>query len=304
MEGNWEKFRIKHPPRFDHRLTTALGCCLVFGLFLLLPAVGAAQVFWSVSDDEGRQNWILGTIHSEDPRLLEWPEALVQALVEADRLALELAPDAAMLDRMEQAMRYQDARLEAVLGAQLYSQVVDVLGNHYGLAESAVERLRPWAVAMTLATPPAETGMFMDLMLSVRARGAGTEVLALETLDEQIDFLADLPRSEQIELIRHALARRSLQGEDFEAILSAYLAGDLERLVEVADRQLSGLSRGIVMHFKEIGLERRNRVMLERARPWLEEGGLIIAVGALHLPGEAGLLSLLRESGWRVEPVY
>jgi uncharacterized protein YbaP (TraB family) len=40
--------------------------------------------------------------------------------------------------------------------------------------------------------------------------------------------------------------------------------------------------------------------MAERALPFLEEGGAFIAVGALHLPGEAGLVELLRAKGYTV----
>ena len=48
----------------------------------------------------------------------------------------------------------------------------------------------------------------------------------------------------------------------------------------------------------------RNRRMLERIQPRLREGNAFIAVGALHLPGKDGLLTLLRNKGYRVSPVY
>ena len=45
----------------------------------------------------------------------------------------------------------------------------------------------------------------------------------------------------------------------------------------------------------------RNRTMAERAMPFIDAGGAFIAVGALHLPGEEGLIELLRKKGYRVE---
>lgn len=290
-----------HRQRFDHRRAWAQGAVLAL---LLLPGLVCAQVFWSVSDEQGRQNWLLGTMHSEDPRLLEWPAPLVDALTHADRIALELAPDADMLKRLQQAMMSREQRLDKVLDPELYRRVTAVLTDKYGLTETAVQHLKPWAVALTLATRPPETGMYMDLMLSYRAQGAGLDVVALETVDEQIDFLAGMPLADQISLIRQTVSDHDAYQAVFDKLVSAYLAGDLARLDAVADEQLAGLDEHIVRYFNEQGLSARNRRMLERAGPWLEEGGLIIAVGALHLQGDDGLIALLRERGWEVEGIY
>lgn len=288
----------RHP--FDHIGVWAQAVVLAF---VLLPAAVPAQVFWSVTDDSGRQNWLLGTMHSEDPRLLEWPEPLVNALGDAERIALELVPDSRMLERLQEAM-VSERSLDEVLGPELHDEVVAILTDKYGLTRPAIDRLKPWAVALTLGTPPPETGMYMDLMLSYRAQGAGLDVVALETVDEQIDFLAGLPLEDQLSLIRESVNDHDSHAAVFEQLVSAYLDGNLERLGRLAEEQMAGLDGRIVRYFNEQGLATRNRRILDRAEPWLEAGGLIIAVGALHLHGEDGLVELLRERGWQVEGVY
>jgi uncharacterized protein len=172
------------------------------------------------------------------------------------------------------------------------------------MGEPAVRRLRPWAAAMTISVPPPETGLFMDLALSFRASGMGLEVIALETIDEQLDFLMGLSHEGQIELVRSAVAEHERMPEMFEELVSAYLSGDLDELEALSMQQLEEMDEEIVDHFKEIGLVRRNQVMVERALPYLEEGGLIIAVGALHLVGEYGLVNLLKQEGYRLEGIY
>jgi uncharacterized protein YbaP (TraB family) len=291
----------RHP--FDHR-SRWMRSMLVLFFALLLPSVVSAEVFWSVTDEQGRQNWLLGTMHSEDPRLLEWPKPLVDALQSADRIALELVPDAGMVERLREAMVSRDHRLEDVLDEALYRQVEAVLTDKYGMTESAVNRLRPWAVALTLGTQPPETGMYMDMMLSYRAQGAGLDVVALETVDEQIEFLAGMPLADQVSLIRETVADHDEYAAVFDQLVSAYLDGDLARLDAVADEQMAGLEGHIARYFEAQGLVARNRRMLERAEPWLAEGGLIIAVGALHLHGEEGLIALLEARGWQVEGIY
>jgi len=277
---------------------------LALVVLLLLPSIAVAEVFWSVTDESGRQNWLLGTMHSEDPRLLEWPAPLVDALKQADRIALELVPDAGMLERLRKAMVSRERELDDVLDPSLYDRVLALLTDKYGLTEAAVERLRPWAVALTLGTRPPQTGMYMDMMLSYRAQGAGLDVVALESIDEQIDFLASMSLDDQVSLIRKTVEDHDEYEAVFDEMVVAYLAGSLDRLDAVAERQMAGLDERIVRYFDEQGLAARNRKMLERAEAWLDEGGLIVAVGALHLHGEDGLVELLRQRGWQVEGIY
>ena len=48
----------------------------------------------------------------------------------------------------------------------------------------------------------------------------------------------------------------------------------------------------------------RNTRMVERMQPQLKSGNAFIAVGALHLYGERGVLSLLAREGFRITRVY
>ncbi len=276
-------------------------------LFIVLPMVALtcqAQVFWSVIDADGRQNWLLGTVHSEDPRLLDFPAELMEALRQSERVALELVPDGSMLERLIEAMHYDQGRLHEVLEPALYDRVVELLDQDYGMGEPAVRRMRPWAVAMTLSLPPPQTGLFMDLALSFRASAMGKDVIALETLDEQLGFFESMGKAGQIELVRQAVADHDQMAEVFEELIATYLAGDLDELEALSRAQIDQLGPEVAHHFQQVGLVDRNRVMVERALPYLRQGGLIIAVGALHLPGEDGLIELLRGEGFKVEGVY
>jgi uncharacterized protein YbaP (TraB family) len=278
---------------------------LKFGLCLtvLVAAATPAQVLWSVQGPSGQQNWLVGTVHSEDPRLLEFPKVLLDSLAAADRLALELVPDATMLAVLNEAMRYPEPQLDRVLSSNLYSDLVEILDSHYGMGEPAVNGLRPWAAAMMISVPPPQTGLFMDLALSIRAGGLGLDVVSLERVEEQLAFLAGMPEEMQISMLEQAIADFPRQDEMFEELISVYLSGDLEQLMRVAEAQMEGLEPALRDHFERVGMIERNHTMVERSLPWLEEGGLVIAVGALHLPGDEGLIELLRAEGMTVEPV-
>lgn len=263
-----------------------------------------AQVFYSVVSPEGRQNWLLGTIHSEDERVLDFPPVLVQALKQVDVIGLELVPDRDMLDRLAAAMRLPDGqRLSDRLDEALYERARAALTDH-GLDAASVDRLRPWAAALTLGQPPVRTGRFMDLVLARKAAEHGAISVALETLDEQLAFFTGLGEQAHLALLRQAVEDHERGLEDFEALLAAYLAADLEQLQQQASSQLSELPESVQRNFRVQGITLRNMEMARRAQPLLDRGAALIAVGALHLPGEKGLVTLLREQGNRVEPIY
>jgi uncharacterized protein YbaP (TraB family) len=67
--------------------------------------------------------------------------------------------------------------------------------------------------------------------------------------------------------------------------------------MQAGDQQLAA-------EFQDRLITRRNRLMAERLQPYLQEGNAFVAVGALHLPGETGLLELLEQRGYTVRVLY
>ncbi|MGL4489412.1 MAG: TraB/GumN family protein, partial [Rhizobiaceae bacterium] len=88
-----------------------------------------------------------------------------------------------------------------------------------------------------------------------------------------------------------------------ETMLTLYTQGEIALIMPVlkqiqpegAEAQEAGYGE-----FEEIMINARNGVMAERARDRLAKGSVFIAVGALHLPGEKGLVELLRKDGYTV----
>jgi uncharacterized protein YbaP (TraB family) len=90
---------------------------------------------------------------------------------------------------------------------------------------------------------------------------------------------------------------------EISALLRAYLDRDLGTLMALAERyQGSGQDR--YSRLMDSLLWKRNRLMVERMVPRLAEGSSFIAIGALHLAGERGVLALLEGLGYRVARVY
>ena len=267
-----------------------------------LLAQDDSALFWSISKDGERAGCLLGTIHSEDPRVLDFPPGFTDDLSANQVFAMEMVPDLPTLKSLTEFMQYQDGTtLESRVGPERFSRLQLAL-SEYQVPADWIVRMKVWAVMMTLSVPPPETGFFMDFSLSLRAAGAGLKVVGLETLEQQLSFLEDMPVVAQLELLDQALRDYGRVRELHNQMVDGYLAGDLQVLKTEAEKQMDQLTPEAKAYFIEQGVDARNHRMLESLLPLLAESPVFVAVGALHLPGDQGLVSLLRENGYIMKP--
>jgi hypothetical protein len=81
-------------------------------------------------------------------------------------------------------------------------------------------------------------------------------------------------------------------------MMKAYREQDLEKLGDMIAKSDKGM-----MQYEDILLYHRNRNWVEKLKTLLKEKALFIAVGAGHLPGEKGVINLLRKEGYKLTPV-
>jgi len=129
-------------------------------------------------------------------------------------------------------------------------------------------------------------------------------VFGMETVDEQLEFFDSMRDELQIELLEQTLITREELDKSFHELLAAYLDRDLSEMERLNEKYLAETDPEIAELFRARLLIARNLHMLDRVMPALKDGRAFIAVGALHLPGETGLIRGLREKGYRVTPVY
>jgi len=288
--------------RFYWYLLIAFCVLIVTGTSRLLAQEDSA-LFWSISKDGVQAGFLLGTIHSEDPRVLDFPVEFINELNTNQVFAMEMVPDLPTLKLLTEFMQYQDGTtLEGRVGPERYARLRSAL-SEYRVPTDWITRMKVWAVMMTLSVPPPETGLFMDFSLSLRAAGAGLKVVGLETLEQQLAFLEDMPMAQQLMLLDQALVEHEKVRDIHQQMVDNYLAGDLLALQSQAEEQLDQLEPAARQYFMEQGIDLRNQRMLESLLPHLRTGQVFVAVGALHLPGAVGLIQLLRARGYDLTPL-
>ena len=297
-------------PCKKHPFQSLAGLVLVLLLSMISIAVGAdvdqqsdRSLFWSIQKDDLPAGYLLGTIHSEDPRVLDFSEEFLEKFRANEVFAMELVPDMHTLERLSGYFYYPPGQsLEPVIGAERYRLLLAALSAYQAPAES-VSRMKPWAAMMTLSTPPPETGFFMDLSLSLRASGNGLKVVGLETLEQQLSFLENMPLPMQLSLLDQAIAESDRVTEVHEQMVDAYLENNLKVLQSLSDEQFQTVGESAANYFIESGIHARNHRMADSLLQLLDNKTVFAAVGALHLPGEEGLLNILRQHGFVLKPL-
>lgn len=278
-------------------------------LLLSLPALASGPergILWRIEQDGETVGHLFGTIHSDRPEVLDLPAPVARAFERAERYAFEL--DLHTLDRGEivRIMTYADGgSLQQQLPAPLWARLRAAAPKR-GLDAHALDPLEPWAVAMLLSQPRTDPRRLLDHALQRRALDSGRPVTGLETIGEQLGVFDRLDDTHQLELLRTAvtLVEDGRAERLFEELVQAWLARDLRRLVELAEAHPSFADPAANERLMDRLLHERNRHMVARMRPLLAQGGAFVAVGAMHLAGDRGIVRLLQAHGFVVEPVY
>jgi len=265
------------------------------------PAGGG--LLWRVETGGLPPSHLFGTIHVDDPRVLRLPARVRGALLSSRSFTMEVLLDEASPAAVSTAMFYRDGRtLNDVAGAQLAKRAAGLLAER-GIPQRAALIMKPWAAAVTLSSPVSRGSDFLDAHLRELAAQRGLPAYGLETVTEQFTTFDDMAVADQVALLRQAVEDSSGVRAAVDELIDAYLARDLSRLQTLARSDQGGDGR-LADEFMQRVVIDRNQRMLGRMEDRLREGGAFIAVGALHLAGEQGLVALLRDRGFRVTAVY
>lgn len=277
---------------------------------LLLAACGApppSPALWRIADADS-EIWLFGTIHVL-PADLEWRSPAVDAAFQsADTVIFEAdiseSPEGARLRQalLERGLDRSGETLSLKIGAADWTRLERVAAK-LGAAPAAFEPFMPWFAAMQLSALYVQSlGQSFDVgverVLDEEARAEGKRLAYLETPEEHVGVLADLPLETQIAFLGATLDQLEAAQDDIEAIDRAWVRGDTRTLARLLNEDI-----------KEAGPEAAHALLGARNARWRDrilalldgEGRVFIAVGAAHLVGEDSVVALLRARGVAVE---
>jgi uncharacterized protein len=278
--------------------------CFATLLVMALP-VSAHPALWAVRDAD-TTIYLFGTVHLL-PHDTDWHfPALDKALADSDVLYVEITDDdqanmTALVLRYGMDMAHPLSGLLTPFDRDRLGRAARLANVPGGIA--ALNVMRPWLAALTLTVAPlTQAGLDpaegVDKQLRASMEEAGKPVRALETAEEQIRFLADMPQALQVALLRSTLRDTDHATVDLKAIIAAWKDGDEAALARLEND---------LMHREEPELYQR--LLVERNEAWAKRiaglldrpGTVFIAVGAAHLAGPDSVQAQLARSGIATE---
>ena len=264
--------------------------------------INSDGLLWRISRDGNALGYVFGTIHVSDTAVTNLPPEVNQALLDSQQFAMEALPEPEALISFSKTMFFNDeSRLEDFVDQAIFERTKEIL-LQYSVVGEVVSLMKPWSAFLTM-NYPAESGLPLDLVLLAKAKEAGAMTHGLETMQEQADIFDSLLLDEQARLLIDTVCHYDVVEEDFIAMKSFYLEQDLGGLYNYVNRY-SSMQEPLYQDLMYRLIDKRNEKMVERMMPLLKKGDAFIAIGAMHLPGEKGVLALLKKQGFNFSAIY
>jgi uncharacterized protein YbaP (TraB family) len=282
----------------------------IVGLLTLLPLWAHAQdrpnaLLWCISGNgTAAKSFVYGTVHSKDDRAFAYVDAVESHMRSVSTVAGELDLDNAKINStavMSMMMMPDGKTLEDLYSKKEWKEVETRLKADLGIMAGMVMRMKPFFVMATMSESAMREDrpkMLDDHLLS-HAKANGHRTFGLESVAEQMRAMDVLTVKEQAAMLLEHVRNKGYE-DLLEGLMEAYAQQDLAALMAI----MAEGGGGIPQQMEKSLLDDRNKIMAHRMDSVMRaDNDAMFLVGAAHLPGEMGVLQLLRGRGFVVEPV-
>ncbi|PSL18210.1 TraB/GumN family protein [Shimia abyssi] len=281
-------------------------------------------ILWQAKKN-GHTSYIVGTMHIPDPRHSIVMDRLTSELDAPEQLFMELS------HADQQAFQHHLTANPALTLITDGPSLIDRLGDEnwaklqphlsaLGLPGFVAANYQPWFLGMTLSIPPCamtelrEGKPGLDRLIELWSTEANAPVQSLDNTKSLLDLLASDPLHEQVSDFKWSLSLGlPIAGVDSNATLTAlYFQEKIQLFWEYTqDKAQDYITTpedkarldAITAELQAELINARNLAWVDTLAPELAAAPAVVAVGALHLPGDDGVLNLLSLRGFALTRV-
>jgi uncharacterized protein YbaP (TraB family) len=255
-------------------------------------------LLWEIKGkDLEKPSYLFGTIHLIPEDMYFLPEGTEAALNSVDMLVMELDLDIPMKDQLAMAQKMilpDEKTLADYMTEEDYQRLMVYMLDSLEIKEGKANRytrIKPLYLTGPLLMEAYDKVETYEVEFSKMAKKANKEFMALESLEFQLSLFESIPLEKQFNEYFEIDFKK-----DFDALIACYINQDLDCLQSIID-EIDDIS------LEEDFISKRNENWVPKIENILSEKTAFIAVGAAHLTGERGLITLLRDAGYEVNPI-
>lgn len=285
-------------------------------VLLIAVTLGAqSQLLWKISGNGLQQpSYIFGTYHLSPLSIKDSIASLPQAMQDIRQVYGELV----MADMMkpeflaqmqQQTMLPNDTTLKSLFTPEEFEVVSRAVTEYLQVDIALLDRMKPAALFQQLTvlfymkhTPGYNPQEQLDASFQQEATEQGKKVGGLETAQSQVDILFNKPLRRQAEDLYCFVSDPDKVERQAKEIIAAYTAQDLDKILQLMEEK-EGTSCDPTPEEMAQLLYDRNHAWVKQMPAIMQTAPTLFVVGAGHLPGEQGVLALLKAQDYTVEPM-
>ena len=261
---------------------------------------------WQISGNGLKTpSYIYGTMHVSDRRVFNFGDKANKAFADSKAYAMELDPEKAMsMGTLAKMIMTDGNKVSKLIPDSDYHFLDSIVKLSTGVGMIMFNSMEPIIVSAILdeygmgmsSTDTSNMDQEMDLYFYKKAKKSKKKVIGIETVDEQISALHSLNYQEQADLLVQSIdeLKKGPKNSDTD-LMKYYIDQNLDSLYAMNDDQQMPPKLYKAM------ITDRNINMADRIAVFIQKQPTFIGVGALHLPGDGGVIALLRKKGYTVE---
>lgn len=290
--------------------TLWLGFFAVIGLLTYgqAPQKTAAlnnTLLWRISGKNlTKPSYLFGTMHMLCADDIQLSDSLVNAIGNADNVYLELDMDNLfeMMSAMTKMKMRNDTTLADLLTKTEYEKVKTYFKNNNNLLPfSMLETFKPLLAASMIMEQQGgkcDNMISMEQLIMQESKKNGVSIKGMETMEYQMSIFDSIPYGFQAKQLVKMIDDGKSDDSEMKQMTDAYRNQQLDKMEEMTKKEDVG-----ILNFTDLLLYNRNANWAKKLEGLMTDKSLVVAVGAGHLPGEKGVINLLRKAGYKVEAV-
>ncbi len=260
-----------------------------------------SSLLWRISGKGiPEYSYLFGTMHVQDESVFQMEATVKEYILLCDAFAMEVLMDEINPVALQNMMIMKNMSLKDILSEENYLFLDTYMKDKLGQGVMMFNKMKPFYLSAQLmqSEMAKDKALPMDMEFLNFARSNNKSVFGLEEIEDQIRAVDEISLEDQTDMLMQMIRDTLQKNNELDQLMNLYISQNIEELYlfTVSDTSLPE-------NFQKVFLISRNYGMVKKIIRYSKKQTVVYAVGAAHLGGHKGIIAILRNRGYTVEPV-